>query len=172
MRPARDARRLQVAALPALERLEWAHTRISDEGVLLLGSQIVSNVPLILLIEPWIRGFPDQPLAWTLTALVSTLAGRRASETVPVASEEALRLVRPLPLPESVPPSVTASAPFVSTAAGSWFNGTVPTIKEKKKGPDGKDIMVDTAVDRLEGRHAFLHDDLGDTGEFFAGAIT
>lgn len=42
---------------------------------LLLGSQLVSNVPLILLLEPWIRTLPDQPLAWTLTALVSTLAG-------------------------------------------------------------------------------------------------
>ncbi len=44
-------------------------------GVLLLGSQIVSNVPLILLLEPWIRGFPDATAAWVLTALVSTLAG-------------------------------------------------------------------------------------------------
>lgn len=44
-------------------------------GVLLLGSQIVSNVPLILLLEPWIRGFPDATTAWVLTALVSTLAG-------------------------------------------------------------------------------------------------
>lgn len=44
-------------------------------GVLLVGSQIVSNVPLILLLEPWIRGFPDGTMAWVLTALVSTLAG-------------------------------------------------------------------------------------------------
>ncbi len=44
-------------------------------GVLLVGSQIVSNVPLILLLEPWIRGFPDGTTAWVLTALVSTLAG-------------------------------------------------------------------------------------------------
>ncbi|MBI1945058.1 MAG: arsenic transporter [Deltaproteobacteria bacterium] len=44
-------------------------------AVLLLGSQAVSNVPLILLLEPWIRSFADAPLAWTLTALVSTLAG-------------------------------------------------------------------------------------------------
>lgn len=43
--------------------------------VLLLGSQVVSNVPLILLLEPWIRGFPDAPFVWTVTALVSTLAG-------------------------------------------------------------------------------------------------
>jgi Na+/H+ antiporter NhaD/arsenite permease-like protein len=43
--------------------------------VLSVGSQIVSNVPLILLLEPWIRIFPDANLAWTLTAVVSTLAG-------------------------------------------------------------------------------------------------
>ena len=40
-----------------------------------LGSQVVSNVPLILLLEPWIRTFPDPEHAWTVTALVSTLAG-------------------------------------------------------------------------------------------------
>jgi Na+/H+ antiporter NhaD/arsenite permease-like protein len=37
------------------------------------GSQVVSNVPLILLLEPWIRVLG--PSAWTTTALVSTLAG-------------------------------------------------------------------------------------------------
>lgn len=42
---------------------------------LALGSQVVSNVPLILLLEPWIRGFPDAGHAWKVTALVSTLAG-------------------------------------------------------------------------------------------------
>jgi Na+/H+ antiporter NhaD/arsenite permease-like protein len=44
-------------------------------AVLLVGSQIVSNVPLILLLEPWIRGFNDGATAWTVTALISTLAG-------------------------------------------------------------------------------------------------
>lgn len=44
-------------------------------AVLLVGSQLVSNVPLILLIEPWIRGFADQSYAWTVTALISTIAG-------------------------------------------------------------------------------------------------
>lgn len=43
--------------------------------VLMLGSQVVSNVPLILLLEPWIRSFPDAATAWTITAFVSTLAG-------------------------------------------------------------------------------------------------
>lgn len=43
--------------------------------LLIFGSQVVSNVPLILLITPWIQAFQDQNLAWILTALVSTLAG-------------------------------------------------------------------------------------------------
>lgn len=44
-------------------------------SVLVIGSQVVSNVPLILLLAPWIRGLDDPRLAWTLTALASTLAG-------------------------------------------------------------------------------------------------
>jgi Na+/H+ antiporter NhaD/arsenite permease-like protein len=44
-------------------------------GALLAGCQIVSNVPLILLVEPWIHAQPDPHLAWTVTAVVSTLAG-------------------------------------------------------------------------------------------------
>lgn len=42
---------------------------------LLVGCQIVSNVPFILLAEPWIRGLPDPHFAWMSTALFSTLAG-------------------------------------------------------------------------------------------------
>lgn len=44
-------------------------------AVLLLGSQVVSNVPLILLLEPWIRSLAEPSFAWTVTAMVSTLAG-------------------------------------------------------------------------------------------------
>jgi Na+/H+ antiporter NhaD/arsenite permease-like protein len=44
-------------------------------AVLLFGSQLVSNVPLILLLKPMIESAADPVLAWTLTALVSTLAG-------------------------------------------------------------------------------------------------
>ncbi len=44
-------------------------------AVLMVGSQVVSNVPLILLLEPWIRGFSDGAHAWTVTALIATLAG-------------------------------------------------------------------------------------------------
>jgi Na+/H+ antiporter NhaD/arsenite permease-like protein len=43
--------------------------------VLLFGSQLVSNVPLILLLKPMIESASDPMFAWTLTALVSTLAG-------------------------------------------------------------------------------------------------
>ncbi len=51
------------------------HGALVLTAVLGLGSQVVSNVPLILLLEPWIRSFPDAEHAWTVTALVSTLAG-------------------------------------------------------------------------------------------------
>lgn len=44
-------------------------------GVLLFGSQVVSNVPLILLLSPWLKSFSDPVLTWTTTALVATLAG-------------------------------------------------------------------------------------------------
>lgn len=55
--------------------LEGARGMVVLTGVLSVGSQIVSNVPLILLLEPWIRTLGDPKLAWTVTALVSTLAG-------------------------------------------------------------------------------------------------
>ena len=42
---------------------------------LLVGCQIISNVPFILLVEPLLRAMPDASLAWTTTAVVSTLAG-------------------------------------------------------------------------------------------------
>lgn len=58
-----------------LARMGTAAGETALVPVLALGSQVVSNVPLILLLEPWIRGFPDAGHAWTVTALVSTLAG-------------------------------------------------------------------------------------------------
>jgi Na+/H+ antiporter NhaD/arsenite permease-like protein len=42
---------------------------------LLVGCQIISNVPFILLVEPLLRAMPDAQLAWITTAVVSTLAG-------------------------------------------------------------------------------------------------
>lgn len=44
-------------------------------AILTLGCQVVSNVPFILLGEPFIRSQPDPTLAWTTTALATTLAG-------------------------------------------------------------------------------------------------
>jgi Na+/H+ antiporter NhaD/arsenite permease-like protein len=44
-------------------------------GVLAVACQIVSNVLVILLAEPWIRTLPEPHLAWVTTALISTLAG-------------------------------------------------------------------------------------------------
>ncbi|UQA60842.1 SLC13 family permease [Polyangium aurulentum] len=44
-------------------------------GILTVGCQVVSNVPFILLAEPWIKTLPDPTLAWTVTAVASTLAG-------------------------------------------------------------------------------------------------
>ena len=44
-------------------------------GLLLIGCQIVSNVPLIALVHGWIASQPDPTTAWLVTALVTTLAG-------------------------------------------------------------------------------------------------
>lgn len=44
-------------------------------GALLVGCQIISNVPFILLVEPLVHAMPDPQLAWKAVALVSTLAG-------------------------------------------------------------------------------------------------
>jgi Na+/H+ antiporter NhaD/arsenite permease-like protein len=44
-------------------------------AAMLVGCQIISNVPFILLVTPLLRAMPDAPLAWTITAVVSTLAG-------------------------------------------------------------------------------------------------
>jgi Na+/H+ antiporter NhaD/arsenite permease-like protein len=61
-----------LAALPVLggARGTWLLT-----GVLLIGSQIVSNVPLILLLEPYLRHLGDPSTTWIVTALVATFAG-------------------------------------------------------------------------------------------------
>jgi Na+/H+ antiporter NhaD/arsenite permease-like protein len=61
-----------LAALPTVRGARGAWLLSS---VLLVGSQIVSNVPLILLLEPYLRHLGDPTTTWVLTALVSTLAG-------------------------------------------------------------------------------------------------
>jgi len=68
---------LQKTGLPAswLAAIGEDRSLLALVLVLALGSQVVSNVPLILLLAPYIRTFTDQPQAWTVTALVTTLAG-------------------------------------------------------------------------------------------------
>jgi Na+/H+ antiporter NhaD/arsenite permease-like protein len=74
---------LQKTGLPAAA-LEAARPWIPEARVpatlslsagLLVGCQIVSNVPLIALVQGWISSQPDPALAWTVTAVVTTLAG-------------------------------------------------------------------------------------------------
>jgi len=69
---------LMVRALDAATPLfptSRAGSVVGIASALVVGCQIVSNVPFILLAEPWLRALPDQHLAWTSTALFSTLAG-------------------------------------------------------------------------------------------------
>ena len=46
-------------------------------AIVLIGSQVVSNVPLVLLVAPAVSLLPptQAPLAWALLAFVSTIAG-------------------------------------------------------------------------------------------------
>lgn len=74
---------LQKAGVPALlfEPVLSAMPReglpsvLALSGALLVGCQIISNVPFILLVEPLVHAMPDPLLAWKVVALVSTLAG-------------------------------------------------------------------------------------------------
>jgi Na+/H+ antiporter NhaD/arsenite permease-like protein len=74
---------LQKAGVPgALVRLLSPHlpegevpTLVALSGAMLVGCQLVSNVPFILLVEPLVRSLPNQPLAWSVVAVVTTLAG-------------------------------------------------------------------------------------------------
>ena len=62
------------AAKPYLPQTPSAAT-FSLAALLALGCQVVSNVPFILLAEPFIRTLPDPALAWTTTAVATTIAG-------------------------------------------------------------------------------------------------
>lgn len=62
------------AAAPHLPRNEIAALGTLSLA-LVVGCQIISNVPFILLIEPMIKTLPDPVMAWTVAAVVSTLAG-------------------------------------------------------------------------------------------------
>jgi Na+/H+ antiporter NhaD/arsenite permease-like protein len=62
------------ATKPFMPRNPHAATA-SLAAILTLGCQVVSNVPFILLGQPFIQSLPDPTLAWTTTALATTLAG-------------------------------------------------------------------------------------------------
>ncbi len=48
---------------------------LSLSGMLVVGCQVISNVPFILLTKPLVHGLSDPRLAWMVVGLVSTLAG-------------------------------------------------------------------------------------------------
>jgi Na+/H+ antiporter NhaD/arsenite permease-like protein len=58
------------AALPAASRSPWAFS-----GASLALSNLVSNVPAVMLLRPMIPAFPNPEKAWLLLALSSTFAG-------------------------------------------------------------------------------------------------
>ncbi len=58
------------AVLPAASRSPWAFS-----GASLALSNLVSNVPAVMLLRPMIPSFPDPGNAWLLLALSSTFAG-------------------------------------------------------------------------------------------------
>src|SRR5262249_36285272 len=66
----------QAAMLAATPHLPRDPTRALGalSAAVLVGCQIISNVPFILLVEPLLRMLPDPALTWTVTAVVSTLA--------------------------------------------------------------------------------------------------
>lgn len=63
----------------------WVHARLAEKpqfltdhwfaGASVVLSNIVSNVPAVLVLKPVVLAFPDQQHAWLLLALTSTLAG-------------------------------------------------------------------------------------------------
>ena len=62
------------AAVPVWEgegTVAWAWTSL----YFLLGSNVVSNVPFILVVEGQVASLPDHRLGWELLAMTSTLAG-------------------------------------------------------------------------------------------------
>lgn len=72
-----------VAGLKASGATEWlfARARLSDTGpwaasaIFLAGSNLVSNVPFIMVVQPEMARFADPRSAWELLAMASTFAG-------------------------------------------------------------------------------------------------
>lgn len=68
------AARMHEAFAPWLGRAP-AHQAVAFGGFTVLGSQVVSNVPFVILAGEWIPKMADPTLVWLATALAATLAG-------------------------------------------------------------------------------------------------
>src|SRR5205807_2306654 len=77
-----------VDALARSGAAEWAFTRfplvgqrpglaewLRASGIFLVGSNVVTNVPFILIVRPEMGKLPDPTLGWELLAMASTFAG-------------------------------------------------------------------------------------------------
>lgn len=72
-----------VAGLQACGATEWLFARVplshagawTASSVFLAGSNLVSNVPFIMVVQPQMGNFDDPHLAWELLAMASTFAG-------------------------------------------------------------------------------------------------
>jgi Na+/H+ antiporter NhaD/arsenite permease-like protein len=63
------------AALPLLGAAPGLGDLARGAGIFLLGSNVVSNVPFILVVRETMQGLPDPRLGWELLAMASTFAG-------------------------------------------------------------------------------------------------
>ena len=63
------------AALAPVLRFDTASGLAAVSLVITLGSNLVSNVPLVMLFGPYVEALSPTPLAWTVLAWTSTVAG-------------------------------------------------------------------------------------------------
>jgi len=59
---------------PWFHRGQWSQL-VALSGLMLALSNLVSNVPAVLVLKPFVAGLPDPQRAWLLVAMASTLAG-------------------------------------------------------------------------------------------------
>ena len=76
-RRARAERRggVGLLALPAGRQAARARGWLRAAGIFLVGSNVVTNVPFILIVRPEMAKLPDPTLGWELLAMASTFAG-------------------------------------------------------------------------------------------------
>lgn len=65
---------LSPSVVEAVHRLQLANTWVLT-GVTAILSNLVSNVPAVLVLRPFVEGLPDQQQLWLVIAMASTLAG-------------------------------------------------------------------------------------------------